>query len=340
MGRGALAWSYERGQEGRMATKQLLVDEQGQGWREVEGVEQYGSLLGNAEKLIWLDITDPGPAEVELLRREFGFHELALEDVERAHQRPKCDEYDGYYFIVVYAATHSGKHFSPTELQMFWGQRYLVTIHHGALPMLDDARQRWCAHQDGRATDVPFLVYTLLDALVDNYFPLLDWVAEKIDDLEETIFVRADSQVLSDLFQLRKELLRMRRLLAPTRDVLNEILRRDQPIFPQSMHPYFSDVYDHSLRVLDGLDVYRDLLASALDLHLSATSNRLNQLVKRMTALTLIVMVPTLVAGIYGMNFERSWPAFTEEWGFGYAMALMALLVIGGVIAARRADWL
>jgi magnesium transporter len=323
-----------------MATMQLLIEGQGQGWREAPDVEQIGDLLSAHQHLLWLDVSDPGPTELELLRREFGFHEMALEDVARAHQRPKCDTYHDYYFLVIYAATHSADRFLPTELQIFWGQSYVVTIHRGSLPLLEEARKRWVAHEPDHPEGVAFLVYTLLDAVVDGYFPLMDWVAEQVDDLEETIFTRADNSVLSDLFQLRKELMRMRRLLAPTRDVLNEIIRRDLPLFPEAMHPYFADVYDHSLRVLDGLDVYRDLLASALDLHLSAVSNRLNQLVKRMTALTLIVMAPTLVAGIYGMNFKDPWPSYDEPWGFAYSMALMAALIVGGIILARRADWL
>ncbi len=318
----------------------LVVDAHGQGWREVAKLDQISELLADHANLLWLDVTDPGPADLDLLRREFGFHELAIEDVARAHQRPKCDTYHDYYFIVVYAATRSADRFAPTELQIFWGERYVVTVHRGALPQLDDALTRWTAHQQGRLDGVAFLVYTLLDTVVDGYFPLMDWVAEQVDDIEEVIFARADNSVLSDLFQLRKELLRMRRLLAPTRDVLNEIIRRDLPLFPPTMHPYFADVYDHALRVLDGLDVYRDLLSSALDLHLSAVSNRLNQLVKRMTALTLIVMAPTLVAGIYGMNFKTPWPSYDSDWGFAYSMALMAALILGGIYLAHRADWL
>ncbi|HEY7064790.1 MAG TPA: magnesium/cobalt transporter CorA [Chloroflexota bacterium] len=323
-----------------MATKQLLVDQHGEGWREAAADEHISNLLGDHHNLLWLDISDPGPAELKLLGQEFGFHELALEDVARAHQRPKCDTYHHYYFIVVYAGTHSANRFLPSELQIFWGETYVVTIHRGALPLLDEARKRWLAHEEGRPQGISFLVYTLLDSLVDGYFPLMDWVAEKVDELEEVIFARADNTVLTDIFQLRKELLRMRRLLAPTRDVLNEVIRRDLPLFPPSMQPYFADVYDHSLRVLDGLDVYRDLLSSALDLHLSAVSNRLNQLVKRMTALTLIVMAPTLIAGIYGMNFKNPWPSYDEPWGFAYSMALMAILIVGGMWLAHRADWL
>ena len=132
----------------------------------------------------------------------------------------------------------------------------------------------------------------------------------------------------------------MRRVLAPTRDVLNEIIRRDVPLYPESLRPYFNDVYDHILRALDGVEAYRDLLASALDVYLSTVSNRLNQLVKRMTALTLIVMAPTLIAGIYGMNFKEPWPSYDWDLGFWYSMILMGALIVGGLLLAKRADWL
>ena len=324
-----------------MATTQLLVDKRGEGLRDGYDVEQVSDLLTSHGNLMWLDVCDPGPNEVELLRREFGFHELALEDVSKAHQRPKCDTYQNYYFIVVYAAAHTPDRFVPMELQIFWGENYVVTIHRGHLGLLEEARKRWEGYENRRQHGVGYLMYSILDSMVDAYFPLQDWVAEQVEDLEEIMFARAGEEVLSDLFQLRKELLRMRRLLAPTRDVLNEIVRRDLPLFPQSLHPYFSDVYDHSLRVLDGLDIYRDLLASALDLHLSAVSNRLNQTVKRMTALTLIVMVPTLVAGVYGMNFEKSFiPSSDWDLGFPAVTALMGLLIVGGLLVARRVDWL
>jgi magnesium transporter len=324
-----------------MATTQLLVETRGGGVRDGYAVEQIDELLPDHGNLVWLDLCDPGPAEVELLRREFGFHELALEDVSKAHQRPKCDTYRNYYFIVVYAAAHTPNRFIPMELQLFWGGNYVVTVHRGHLDVLDEARKRWEAHDNRRRDGVAYLVYSILDSLVDAYFPLMDWVAERVEDLEEIIFARPGDEVLSDLFQIRRELLRMRRLLAPTRDVLNEIVRRDLPLFPQSLRPYFGDVYDHSLRVLDGLDVYRDLLASALDLYLSATSTRLNQTMKRMTALTLVVIVPTLIAGIYGMNFDRSFfPASDWDLAFPAVTGVMAAMMLVGVLIFRRLDWL
>ncbi len=320
---------------------QALLTVNGPGQRQhTADLAQLPALLSDAHTLLWLDLQDPGPAELALLRREFGFHELALEDVVKRHQRPKCDLYDHYYFIVIYVAEHSATEFCPRELQLFWGTNYLVTIHDGPLAVLDEARRRWEHRELGSRGGVAQLVYTLLDSIVDGYFPLQDWVGERVEAIEEAIFAHSDSTVLTDLFRLRKDLLQMRKLLAPTRDVLNELLRRDLPLFPPSLRPYFNDVYDHTLRILDGLDTYRDLLASALDVYLSATSNRLNQLVKRMTALTLIVMVPTLIAGIYGMNFTHAFPSYELEWGFWLIIGLMATLMAAGVALARRLDWL
>jgi magnesium transporter len=324
-----------------MATTRLWAETPNHGLDEDVPLERLPDLLHDTSNLLWLDICDPGPPELELLRDAFGFHELALEDVRNGNQRPKCDTYHDYYFIVVYAAAHTHDRFVPLELQMFWGERYVATIHHTDLPLLEVARRQWRAYDQRRQHGVGYLVYCLLDSLVDDYFPLQDWMAEMVEDIEDEIIERPDQAVLTELFQLRKGLLEIRRRLAPTRDVVNEIIRRDLPLYPQSLHPYFSDVYDHALRVLDGIDVYRDLLASALDLHLSAVSNRLNQTMKRMTALTLIVMVPTLIAGIYGMNFERSfWP--DPEWRFGFyaIVAVMGLLVLAGLAIARRLDWL
>jgi magnesium transporter len=323
-----------------MASTHLVAEIPGVGWQEPLNPDRISGLLPDRTNLLWLDITDPGPAEIELLKREFGFHELALEDVERQHQRAKCDSYPDYYFLVLYGAGHSEREIVPRELQVFWGSNYLVTIHRGPLPVIEETRKRWENHEDRQSQGLAYLVYTLLDSVVDEYFPLLDWLEERVEGLEESILGGPDERVLSEMFRLRRELLHMRKLVAPTREVINEVLRRNVALLPESLVPYFTDVYDHSLRVLDGLDTFRDLLAAGLDLYLSAVSNRLNATMKRMTALTLIVMVPTLVAGIYGMNFERSLPPFDWPAGFAFAMALMTALIVGGLVIARRLDWL
>jgi magnesium transporter len=323
-----------------MGNTQLIVDNPHSGWKENVDPQQIDELLGDHTNLIWLDVTDPGPTDLELLRREFGFHELAIEDVASAHQRPKCDTYRDYYFIVVYAAEHTATAFAPRELAIFWGANYVITLHQGDLQLIGEARKRWANYDDRERQGTAYVIYTLLDCLVDEIQPLADWLSERVEDVEEDIFGRGRHEVTNELFQLRKELLRMRRVLAPTRDVVNEIIRRDLPLYHESLRPYFSDVYDHILRALDGIEVYRDLLASALDVYLSQVSNRLNQLVKRMTALMLIVMVPTLIAGIYGMNFKEPFPSYDWDLGFWYSIGVMGVLMLGGLVLAKRADWI
>src|SRR5262249_1362763 len=156
---------------------------------------------------------------------------------------------------------------------------YLVTIHDQPMDLSAAMLRHW-QHQAEHPGGIGYLVYTLFDQLIDGYLPLVDWIEERVEDIEERIFPRAEPARASVIFGARKQLVRMRRVLAPTRDVFNEIIRRDLPLYPESLRPYFVDVYDHTLRALDQLDLYRDLLESALDVYLSATSNNLNQLVK------------------------------------------------------------
>jgi CorA-like Mg2+ transporter protein len=230
-----------------MGTMRLVVDAPDGGAPSEVDVQRLGELLGDTRNRLWLDIGDPGPAEVALLHRVFGFHELALEEVTRAHERPRCEAYGGYYFVVVYAAESAGDSFLARELNLFWSENYLVTIHRktpAVLAVLDQARRRW-EHHDGRqAYGVAALAYTLFESLVEGYFVVQDRVRERIEHIETEIFKGGDTAA-ADLFRLRKELLRVPRLLAPTSHVLAEVLRRERGI-PEGLRPHFADVQDHA----------------------------------------------------------------------------------------------
>lgn len=324
-----------------MGTMRLVVDD---GERRAPAEADPGrlsELLAGRSTPFWLDIADPGEDDVALLRRVFGFHELALEDVTRPHERPRCDAYAGYYFIVVYAAEYDGTSFLPRELNLFWGENYLVTIHRrpgAVLRVLDEARRRWEHHEGRQEHGIACLAYTLFESLVEGYFSVQDRVRERIDDIEEAIFTGARGAA-SDLFLLRKDLLRVPRLLAPTSHVLAEVLRRDRGI-PPALRPYFADVQDHALHVLAELDTYRDLLGTALDVHVFHAFDRLGQTMKRLTAVTVIIMVPNFVAGIYGMNFSNILPAGDSPYGFFIVTALLACMVAWGFIHSRLLGWL
>jgi magnesium transporter len=296
-------------------------------------------LLAERGTLLWLDIQDADTSDLELLRSEFSFHELSLEDALVRHQRPKVDEYDGYYFIVIYSASiGSAQRISTHELHCFWGSNYLVTLHDGPIAEVSVAIDRWAASHERRRHGVAFQAYTLLDAVVDGYFPVLDAVADRCEDLEARVF-STDESVMREIFDIRRNLFDVRRRIAPSRDILNELIRRDIPIFPPTLVPYLSDVYDHTIRAIDGLDLHRDLLSSAMESHLSAISNQLNVTMRTMTALTIGLMGPTLIAGVYGMNYQL-WPSNDWPYGFPMSVGAMILTLIVTLLIFRRVKWL
>ena len=324
-----------------MGTMRLVVDDARQGVPAEVGVDRLSELLADREKTLWLDISDPDEADVDLLRRLFGFHELALEEVTKPHERPRCDTHQGYSFIVVYAAEGSDKEFRPHELNLFWGANYLVTIHRrtpGVLALLKNARYRWEQHEGRKAFGVACLAYTLFESLVDGYFVVEDRLRERIERIEESVFTGAEGAA-ADIFRLRKELLQVPRLLSPTSHVLQEVLRRERMI-PEGLRPYFADVQDHASHVLAEMDTYRDLLGAALDVQVFYSFNRLGHIMKRLTAVTVIIMVPNFVASIYGMNFDHFFPPSAWEYGFVVVAAFLLCMVAWGFIHSRLMRWL
>jgi magnesium transporter len=299
--------------------------------------------------LVWVDIANPDDEDLTWLRKTFDFHQLALEDVARRHQRAKIEEYPGYAFGVIYAARAdtSAQSVVSAELQFFWGASYLVTIHSEPFPEIDDLASRLdegtlmsVVGSGDKPVVVPDLVYRLLDAIVDGYFPVVDSLADWTEDVEEAMFGGGQpSATLQIIFRLRKEVVQLRKTIAPSREAVNVLLRRDNGLFGNEFIAYFQDVYDHTVRAIDTLDTYRDLLASALDAHLAIVSNDVSQTVKTMTAVTAILMVNALIAGIYGMNFDN-FPELHWTYGYPYALSLMASVSLALWLILRRVGWL
>lgn len=323
-----------------MGTIRLVVDGPDQRSPVEAPLTDLPNVLADKARRFWLDISDPTDRDVELLRSTFGFHELSLEEVTKPHERPRCEAYGGYYFIVVYAAEHTGEAFLPRELNLFWGENYLVTIHRSpaaVLSVLTSARRKWEQHENRAAYGVACMAYALFESLVDGYFAVQDRIRERMEDIEEAIFSGAEGAA-ADLYRLRKELLRVPRLLAPTSHVLEEVLRRTTTI-PEGLRPYFGDVQDHAVHVLAELDTYRDLLGAALDVQVFYSFNRLGLVMKRLTAVTVIIMVPNFVASIFGMNFQYI-PGSTSQLAFLLVVAFLGVMVAWGFIHSRMLGWL
>jgi len=303
--------------------------------------EEIGTLRAQAGHLVWLDLVAPDDDDLALLAREFDLHPLALEDLEKRGQRAKIDTYPAQHVIVTYEVLPGSgdRDFELGEVHLFAGSGYLVSVRWNTSTAVDDVAHRFRLRSDAVGTTVGGLLYSVLDAVVDGYFPLLDRLSDRIDELEDRIVDGVQgSETLRSVLVLKRELLELRRVLAPQRDVANALLRRELPLVDDAAMPYFQNLYDHLVRVLETLDLYRDLVAAALEANLSVTSNNLNTVMKRLTAFTVVLMIPTLIAGIYGMNFhampELSWPL-----GYPFALGVMAIGIVGAAAWFKRNDW-
>jgi magnesium transporter len=294
-------------------------------------------LIADPASFLWLDINHPDEQDVHLLREEFNFHPLAIEDAVRHHERPKVESFDGYYFMVFYEVRYdqSAERLIPSAINLFIGSNYLVSVHTTDIRVIDETIERWRRNETSVGRGGGALLYHLLDSIVDDYFPVIDQLTERVEAIEEQIFERFRQSALEEVFTLKRDLLAIRRIIAPERDVLNVLIRREVPIFDQGTVQYLQDVYDHVIRITDSIDTYRDLLSSALDAFLSIQSNQLNQTVKVLTIASIVLMTNALIAGIYGMNFEHmpelSWPL-----GYPFALGLMLVLSLGLVWFFRR----
>ena len=288
-------------------------------------ISELREIEGN---IIWADVSDPTSRDFEELAEEFGFHHLSIEDCQNAHQRPKVEEYTGYYFIVLYEAELAGPkdRLELRELNIFLGKNYLVTVHSKPIRAIATAARLWHEWTDRAEQGSGLLAYLLIDGIVDDYLPLLDIISERMDDLEDSIFGEWRAEVIEDIFSIKKKLLYLRRSITPLRDVFNTMLRREQPIFPRETHVYFQDVFDHLIRVADTIDSLRDMLSSTMDAYLSVSGNRMNKIMKRLTSISTILMSVTLIAGVYGMNFTYM-PEL--RWRYGYVYALLSMVGVG-----------
>jgi magnesium transporter len=288
------------------------------------------ALLGR-RGFFWLDLDQPDEADFEILRDVFRFHPLAVEDSEHFDQRAKLDDYDDFIFIVVYGATPDADQL--VEVHCFYSDRFLVTVHHDDCPAFAEIRRRY---QDrGKAIDQPsLLLYRVVDGLVDSFFPILANLDNRIDQLEDQIFLRADDQQLQEIFRMKRLLVGMRKAVTPQRDTFARLMGRiaELPGLADEDERYFRDVYDHLIRISDLIDSYRDLLSGAMDVYLSTVSNRLNSVMKQLTIIATIFLPLAFITGFFGQNFGwmvghiGSLPAFLAL-GIGSEIAIVAALL-------------
>jgi magnesium transporter len=288
--------------------------------------------------LRWLDVVDPTDDEFDRLQREFDLHPLALEDARQHGQRAKLEKYPTHAFLVV-------KSKELAEVDIFIGADWLVSVRERS-PLGDVWSPEACRARFERTkpahASVGFLLYTILDELVDGYFDATDAAEDQLEQLEDRIFSEQmvdERAVQEQLFGIRRELLLFRRSVVPLREVLSSLLRREVEWIDAETLVHLQDVYDHVLRAIDLVDGQRELMGNAVDAHLAIISNRMNEVMKRMTSWGAILLGSTLIAGIYGMNFVHM-PELRWQYGYAYALALMVVITAVGYSYFKRRDWL
>ncbi len=294
------------------------------------------------DHFFWLDLTAPGPAELAKLGELFGFHPLALEDTEHFQQRPKLDNYGDYVFLVFFGAwRHNPADMEPLrEVHLFVSGQYLVTVHRDPLPPLDAQREQL----DGRVLhSEQFLLYRVLDALTDSFFPILGDIDDEIDVLEAEVVANPTDEVLQRLFGLKRQLVAMRKVVSPQRDLFARSVDQvaELPGLELDERDYFRDVYDHLIRISDLIDSYRDLLSGATDLYLSTVSNRQNEVMKQLTIIATIFLPLSFITGFFGQNFGYMVThLITREWTFWVVgVGSMLATAVGLLIFFRRKRW-
>lgn len=296
--------------------------------------------LNNGEQ-IWIDLEKPEESEMDILRDVFNFHPLAIEDCLHKRQRPKVDNYKDYYFIVLneFTGGNINKNFTYTQLYIFLGENYIITIHWNKLKAINDTMERIMNGPRIFERGIDFILYNIFDTLVDDYFPLADSIGDKIDGIEENILKNPGKQVQNEILVLKRNILKLRKVLSPQREVLNILLRHDFTLIKEENRLYYMDVYDHMLRIYDLLDTYIDLLASTMDLYMSQISNKMNEIMKVLTIITTILMPLSLITGIYGMNFKFM-PELEARYGYYATLALMVIVAGVGLIYFKKKKWL
>jgi len=306
-------------------------------------VADISEHLTDPGSVVWLDLCRPTVGDFDMVNEEFGLHELAVEDAVGESQRPKLDRYATHLFLSAYAVTldPESTRLEVSEIAVFITGQALITVRKDDRFDLAPVLARWDASPDLAGHGVGFLLYGLLDHLVDGHFTAVRQLDEGIEELEDLLFDEHRAQVLTvqrRSFQLRKNLVVLRRVVLPMREVLNTLLRRDLPTVDAAMAPYYQDVYDHVLRATEWTESLRDLVATTVETNLTVQANRMNLIMKKVTSWAAIIAVPTAITGFYGQNIP--YPGFDQPWGFWLSTALICALSVGLYASFKRRDWI
>lgn len=314
---------------------------------EVKTAAELKELKGKS-RVMWVNIDGPVDDEtLDAIGKIFELHPLALEDVVKGRQRAKFEEFGKNHFLVARMVALADGRLESEQFSLFFDKNHVITFQEcPGGDCLESVRSR-LRKKLGKVREqgADHLAYILLDAVIDGYFPVLEELGDKLETLEDQILARHDSRLPKDIHAIKRDIVTLRRFIWPLREAVNALLRDTTPMVSPETRIYLRDCYDHAIRLLDLVEMYRELCSDLMDLHLSSTSNRMNEVMKVLAIITTLFIPPTLIAGIYGMNFKTDASPFNMpelSWYFGYpfAITLMVGVMIGLYFWLRWKGWL
>jgi magnesium transporter len=307
------------------------------------GLDQFREWTERAGAFVWVGLFEPSEEELRTLQGQLGLHDLAIEDAHQAHQRPKLEEYGDGLFLVLRTArwNEEKRQVDRGETHVFVGPRYVVSIRHGDTASYSAVRTRCQATPHHLSLGPGFVLYAILDFVVDNYFPVVDSIEDHVETLEKHIFGdRVHPDTTRRIYDIKRRLITVKRSISPLVEICNRLTRWDgHQLIPEEVRPYLRDVYDHVVRINETVDALRELLSSALEANLSLISIRQNDIMKKLASWAGILAVPTLLVGIWGMNFDTM-PELHVPFAYPGALAIMAVAMWLLHRQFRRAGWL
>ncbi|HLW31764.1 MAG TPA: magnesium/cobalt transporter CorA [Aequorivita sp.] len=295
----------------------------------------------DASHITWINVNGLNNVEdIVTLGNHFDLHPLIQEDIVTTHQRPKIEEYEGYLFLVFKMLHYNKKeHLVKEHVSMVMGKDYVLTFQEAEGDVFNDLRER-LEHAKGRirGSGADYLMFAILDAVVDNYFEVAEFLSHKIELLEDRLFDDKEESIPKEIQELKKEVLRIRKAILPLREVINRLEKIENPLIEERTNKYIRDLYDHIIQVNESMETYREMIWGLMDMYMTTISNKMNEVMKVLTIMASIFIPLTFLAGIYGMNFDNM-PELHLKHGYFYLLGIMAVVIIGMVWYFKRKRW-
>jgi magnesium transporter len=303
-------------------------------------VDQIHLFVNEPDCFVWVALANPEPAELEAMQKEFGLHELAVEDARHGHQRPKIEEYGQSLFVVLHMIEIAGDELNVGEVSIFVGRNYVLSVRSRAERGFTDVRARCEEEPELLQHGSAYVLYALMDAVVDRYFPVLSELETELENIEERIFANQTTRAtIENLYEQKRKLMILKHATEPLLDATAKLFGGRVPQLCSGLQDYFRDVYDHLIRLNQSIDSQRDMVTTAISVNLSLITLQESEVTKRLAACAALVAVPTMIVGVYGMNFDHM-PELRWEYGYFTVMGIIALIDAYLFYRFRKAKWL